>query len=182
MGFNEKDLKNTSRFLAGVLRHHPEKINLKVDRHGWADVEELLEKMNPHCPITMEKLEAVVENNNKQRYSFDERKKRIRANQGHSIPVDVELTEKKPPEFLFHGTADKNCESIEKKGLLHMKRLHVHLSSDVETAVNVGKRHGKPVVYRVKSGQMYKDGIKFYYSVNQVWLTEHVPKKYLERV
>ena len=105
----------------------------------------------------------------------------IRANQGHSIPVDVELEEKCPPEFLYHGTGEKYTESIDKIGLIPKSRLYVHLSKDITTAEQVGKRHGKEIVYQVNAGQMYKDGYKFFLSVNNVWLTKEVPVKYLDR-
>ncbi|MBR4430085.1 MAG: RNA 2'-phosphotransferase, partial [Clostridiales bacterium] len=115
----------------------------------------------------------------KQRYSFNEDKTLIRANQGHSIPVDVELEEKQPPEILFHGTGEKYASSIDEQGLIPKSRLYVHLSGDEETAHRVGQRHGKPVIYQVKSGDMYRDGYKFFCSVNGVWLTKSVPVKYL---
>ena len=105
----------------------------------------------------------------------------IRANQGHSIPVDVELEALSPPEVLYHGTGEKFTDSIERQGLLPMSRLYVHLSPDVDTAVKVGRRHGKPIVYKVMSGQMTRDGYAFYRSVNGVWLTKAVPVEYLER-
>ena len=124
-------------------------------------------------------LKEIVATDEKQRYSFSTDRTLIRANQGHSIPVDVELEKKEPPEVLFHGTGEKSVSSIKEKGLLPMERLYVHLSKDTETAVKVGKRHGKPVVFHVDAGQMYKDGYEFYQSVNGVWLTREVPPKYL---
>ncbi len=130
----------------------------------------------------MTDLEEIVKTDNKQRYSFNEDKTLIRANQGHSVPVDVELPEKEPPEFLWHGTGEKYTESIDKIGLIPKSRLYVHLSGDLETAKIVGKRHGKLVVYKVKSGEMAKDGFVFYQSVNGVWLTKEVPVKYLEKL
>lgn len=175
------DLVSISRFLSKILRHRPELIGITLDEHGWADVNELLEKMSGQYPITMEILEEVVRKNDKQRYSFNEDKTRIRANQGHSIPVDVELKNAEPPEFLWHGTGEKSVNSIDKQGLLPMKRLYVHLSKDVETAKKVGKRHGKPCLYRVLSGEMARDGYDFYLSVNGVWLTKKVPVRYLEK-
>ena len=133
-------------------------------------------------PITRKDLEEIVRTDDKQRYSFSEDGKRIRANQGHSIPVDVELEEAVPPEYLFHGTGEIFVSSIDVTGLIPKSRLYVHLSSDTETAVRVGSRHGKPVVYRVSSGEMYRDGIVFYRSVNGVWLTKAVPVRYLKKV
>lgn len=158
-------------------------IGISLDEHVWADVSELLEGMNRMGKqIDREMLEQIVETNNKKRYSFNSDKTLIRANQGHSIPVDVELPQKKPPLILWHGTAEKYVSSIEKQGLVPKSRLYVHLSGDVETAKNVGSRHGKPVIYRVHSGNMEQDGYPFYQSVNGVWLTKHVPAVYLERM
>lgn len=129
----------------------------------------------------MEMLEEIVRTDNKQRYSFNEDRTLIRANQGHSIPVDVELPVTEPPEILWHGTGRKYVESIDQTGLLPKGRLYVHLSQDTETAVKVGSRHGRAVVYRVKSGRMAADGYLFYRSVNGVWLTKEVPVQYLEK-
>ena len=175
-------LNKTSRFISMILRHKPEVIGIALDEHGWADVSELIEGVNKVHPLDMETLEEIVRTNEKQRFSFNEDKTKIRANQGHTIPVDVELEEKEPPEFLYHGTADKYVESIDCTGLEPRQRLYVHLSTDKEMAAKVGQRHGKPVVYRVNSGQMAKDGYVFYLSVNGVWLTKAVPVKYLEKL
>jgi len=175
-------LNEISKFIALILRHKPETIGISLDEHGWANVSELIEGINKQQPFTMTDLEEIVKTDNKQRYSFNEDKTLIRANQGHSVPVDVELPEKAPPEFLWHGTGEKYTESIDKIGLIPKSRLYVHLSGDLETAKIVGKRHGKLVVYKVKSGEMAKDGFVFYQSVNGVWLTKEVPVKYLEKV
>ena len=171
--------KNTSRFISLVLRHHPEKIGLKLDKHGWAEVDELIAAIARDSEFNREMLDEIVRSDNKQRYSFNEDKTKIRANQGHSINVDVELPLKTPPEYLCHGTGEKYVDSIRKQGLLPQTRLYVHLSKDAETAVQVGRRHGKPVVYRVLSGKMAQEGFEFYLSVNGVWLTKAVPAKYL---
>lgn len=127
----------------------------------------------------MEQLEYIVLNNDKKRYSFNEDKSKIRARQGHSINVDVELKEAEPPEFLYHGTADRFLDSIMSDGLVPKSRLYVHLSKDEATAEKVGKRHGKPVVLKIETGRMAEDGFKFYLSENEVWLTKTVPPKYL---
>lgn len=127
----------------------------------------------------MDMLEEIVRTDNKQRYSFNEDKTLIRANQGHSIPVDVELTKAVPPDILYHGTGEKYVSSIDKEGLLPKSRLYVHLSKDEDTAVNVGKRHGKPVVYKVDARKMQEDGFEFFLSVNGVWLTKKVTVKYI---
>ena len=127
-------------------------------------------------------LEKIVRTDNKQRYSFNDDKTKIRANQGHSIPVDVELEQKTPPDILWHGTGEKYVSSIEAEGLIPKTRLYVHLSSDPDTAIKVGSRHGKPVVYEVATKEMKDDGYVFFQSVNGVWLTKHVPTKYLKRI
>ena len=175
-------LKETSKFISLILRHKPETIGITLDEHGWADVQELIEGVNKIFPLDMTALERIVDKDEKQRYSFNEDKTLIRANQGHSIPVDVELKELVPPEILYHGTAEKYVASIDSQGLIPKSRLYVHLSSDKETAAKVGERHGKPVVYAVKSGEMHSDGIVFFKSVNGVWLVKAVPVKYLKRI
>ena len=173
------DLNKTSRFLSLILRHHPEKIGITLDTHGWASVEELLNGMSKTHPIDMDILEKIVRTDNKQRYSFNEDKTLIRANQGHSINVDVELLKKEPPTFLYHGTGEKYVSSIDKNGLISKSRLFVHLSADEGTAITVGSRHGDPVVYKVLANEMYLNGYEFYLSVNGVWLTKKVPIQYL---
>lgn len=162
-----------------ILRHKPETIGITLDEHGWANVDELIEGIAKTHEINMDILEEIVRTDNKQRYSFNENKTLIRANQGHSIPVDVELDEAKPPEELWHGTGEKYVEYIDVQGLLPKSRLYVHLSMDSDTAIKVGSRHGKPVLYIVKAGEMYQDGYKFFLSKNGVWLTKNVPVKYL---
>ena len=126
-------------------------------------------------------MEGIVRTDNKQRYSFNADKTKIRANQGHSIPVDVELSEREPPKILWHGTGEKYVASIDAQGLLPKSRLYVHLSGDFDTAVSVGKRHGRAVVYQVESGRMQRDGYRFYLSQNGVWLTKRVPAEYLRK-
>lgn len=169
-----------SIFISLVLRHKPDAAGIKLDEHGWANVDELISGINETGRvITMEMLEEIVATDSKKRYSFSDDKTLIRANQGHSVPVDVELKEQEPPEFLYHGTTDKFLESISENGIKHMSRLYVHLSSNIETAIKVGKRHGNPIVLKVRSGDMAKDGIKFYLSENGVWLTKYVDSKYV---
>lgn len=176
------NLQNISKYMSLILRHKPETINITLDEHGWANVEELIhgiEKDNPG--FNMEALEEIVKTDNKQRYSFNNDKTLIRANQGHSVQVDVELEEKEPPNILYHGTGEKYVTSIDQDGLIPKSRLYVHLSKDIETARSVGKRHGKEIIYFVNSAQMYKDGYRFYLSKNGVWLTKKVPLKYLNK-
>lgn len=171
-----------SRFISLVLRHKPEEIGLVLDEHGWANVEELIAALNAKKKqIDMEILEEIVRIDEKGRYTFNEDKTLIRANQGHSVPVDVELEEMQPPEELWHGTSVKAEAAIDEEGLKPMSRLYVHLSQDRETAAGVGKRHGKLRLYIVKAGEMYRDGCKFYLSKNGVWLAKEVPVRYLQK-
>lgn len=169
-----------SRFLALVLRHKPEAIGITIDKHGWANVADLIEGISKKQAFSMKMLEEIVRTDEKGRYSFNSDKSLIRANQGHSIPVDVELEKKEPPEFLYHGTGQKYIKSIKKQGLIPKSRLYVHLSSDIETAQNVGARHGVPVVLRIYTKKTRKSGFEFYISKNGVWLTKSVPPDMLE--
>ena len=176
------NLKNTSKFIALILRHKPEAIGICLDEHGWANVDELVDGIAQTQVFDREMLEDIVRTDEKQRYSFNEDKTLIRANQGHSIPVDVELKKTTPPNVLWHGTGEKYTASIEAKGLIPKSRLYVHLSEDMDTARKVGSRHGKLVIYEVAAGAMQADGYGFFQSVNGVWLTKHVPVKYLRRL
>ncbi len=175
-------LKEISKFISLILRHKPEAIGISLDEHGWANVSELIEGISKQYNFNMEILEEIVNTDEKQRYSFNDDKTLIRANQGHSIPVDVELEKLEPPEFLWHGTGEKYVSSIDKQGLIPKRRLCVHLSSDKETATNVGKRHGKPVLYKIKSKEMWQNGFEFFLSKNAVWLTKEVPVCYLIKI
>jgi len=175
-------LNDISKFISLILRHKPETIGISLDEHGWANVDELIEGISKTNDFNMEMLEEIVRTDNKQRYSFNDDKTLIRANQGHSIPVDVELDEVKPPETLWHGTGEKYVISIDEQGLIPKSRLYVHLSQDEETAISVGKRHGKPVLYKIKAEEMYNDGYRFFRSQNGVWLTKEVPIKYMEKL
>ena len=174
-------LTKTSKFISLILRHKPEVIGITLDEHGWADVGELIAGVSRTHELTMEMLEEIVAADGKMRYSFNSDKTRIRANQGHSVDVDVELATCVPPSTLYHGTAEKYVQSIEEQGLIPKTRLYVHLSPDRATAENVGSRHGKAVVYTVDAAKMAADGFEFYLSVNGVWLTERVPAEYLAR-
>ena len=172
-------LKEISKFISLILRHKPETVGIELDEHGWANVCELIEGISKEYDFNMEMLEEIVKTDEKQRYSFNDDKSLIRANQGHSIPVDVELEKVEPPEYLWHGTGEKYVSSIDKQGLIPKSRLYVHLSSDEETAINVGKRHGKPVLYKIKSKEMWQNGYEFFLSKNGVWLTKEVSVSYL---
>ena len=176
------DLIKISKYISLILRHKPEVIGIKLDAHGWADVDALLAGIGNKYAIDRDILDEIVRKDSKQRYSFNEDKTRIRANQGHSVQVDVELSEAAPPEVLYPGTAQKFASSIEKQGLLPKNRLYVHLSADAKTAEKVGRRHGEPVIYLVSAGQMRCDGYTFYLSANGVWLTKTVPAQYLKMV
>ena len=171
----------TSKFLSQILRHRPGKIGLSLDANGWADVAELLEKSAAKgISIDRETLQIVVDTNDKKRFVFSDDGHRIRASQGHSIDIDLDLKPQKPPEILFHGTAETSLKSIRREGLLPMRRQHVHLSKDLETAQRVGGRHGKAVVLSIRTGDMARQRFKFYLSENGVWLTEEVPVGFIE--
>lgn len=178
---NEKAAKGISKFLSFILRHSPETIGLELDENGWADVDDLISKCSKDGnTLNMELLEFVVENNDKKRFVFNEDKTKIRASQGHSISVELDLAETEPSDYLYHGTVGKFLENIRKEGLQKMSRQHVHLSKDKETAIKVGSRRGISQILTIRSGEMYKDGFKFYLSENNVWLTDQVPIKYIE--
>ena len=174
------DLKNTSKFISLILRHKPEVIGITLDEHGWADVQQLIKGVSRNYQLTEELLEQIVAEDEKQRYSFNEDHTLIRANQGHSIPVDVELEQVIPPQYLYHGTGEKFRESIDRIGLIPKSRLYVHLSADLPTALKVGSRHGNPFVYRIRAREMSEKGYPFFLSANGVWLTKQVPVAFLE--
>lgn len=170
-------LTKKSKELSYLLRHNPSGLNM--DEHGYVLVQELLRELN----ISFSELELIISENNKQRFSFDISKKMVRANQGHSIEVDVELEKKIPPKFLYHGTASRNVPSIRKTGLNKMNRLHVHLSSDYNTALNVAQRYCKndtPHIFTIDTYPMIVDNVPFYLSKNGVWLVDHIDPKYLK--
>lgn len=172
---------NISRYIALLLRHHPEKAGLCLDEHGWVEVEALIQGVRRRYPeFNRAVLDEIVARDSKQRYAYNQDKTCIRANQGHSIPVDVELKQALPPTILYHGTGEKYVESIQKVGLIPKSRLYVHLSTDIQTAIQVGKRHGQPVVYQIDTQQMIRDGFIFYISANHIWLTKAVPVQYLK--
>jgi len=177
----DNDVK-LGRFISLILRHKPETIDLKLDKNGWADTKELIEKISKSGrEIDFKILERIVNENNKKRYSFNETKTKIRAVQGHSIKVNLELKEVVPPAILYHGTAFKNLENIKKQGIKKMNRQHVHLSADEETAKNVATRHsGKYIILEIDTEAMLKENYKFYLSENKVWLTDFVPSKFIK--
>ncbi|MGN7823794.1 RNA 2'-phosphotransferase [Chitinophaga sp. 22536] len=178
---DQKRRKNISKFMSLVLRHSPEIIGLQLDDQGWADVQELMGKAaRKGQRFSMEELLAVVAECEKQRFAINEDHTRIRANQGHSIDVSLDLETATPPEYLYHGTVGKFMQAIRQEGLRKMSRHHVHLSEQRDTATAVGARRGQPVILTVHSGRMYRDGITFFRSANNVWLTDNVPAKYIE--
>ncbi len=174
------DAIKTSKFLSLVLRHNPSLIGIILDENGWVDVEELLEKLkSKNLYLNFNELKAIVESNNKKRFALSDDSKKIRANQGHSISVELGYKEQVPPDFLFHGTSEKNIDSIFKDGISKMKRHHVHLSQDFATAHQVGKRHGTPVILKINSKEMQKAGFPFFLSDNNVWLTDFIPIEFI---
>ena len=168
-------MERKSRRLSYILRHCPESIGLELDDHGYGDVQKILDALN----ITLTQLDTIVREDEKQRYSYNVDHTRIRANQGHSIPVNADLKEVQPPDILYHGTATRFVSSILEEGILSQTRLYVHLSQDKETATKVGSRHGEPYVFIIDTKQMYKDGYKFFLSENNIYLTKIIPTKYL---
>jgi len=174
------DLVRCSKFLSLVLRHEPEEFGLTLDKNGWAEVEELIRLANAAGHgLTRPLLERVVAQNDKNRFALSDDGRRIRANQGHSVEVDLALPPAEPPELLYHGTASRSVAAIRVGGLHSGSRQHVHLSPDVPTAIKVGQRHGKPVVLIVRAKEMAAAGHQFFLSANGVWLTECVPAEFI---
>ncbi|WP_299529465.1 RNA 2'-phosphotransferase [uncultured Streptomyces sp.] len=175
---DERRTVKVSKYLSTHLRHQPERIGLTLDAHGWVAVEELLSAAARHgFTVTRDELDHVVAFNDKRRFTIDG--DRIRANQGHTVTVDLDLPETEPPAYLYHGTAPHALEAIRAEGLRPMGRHHVHLSPDRETATRVGARRGRPVVLSVHAGAMFRAGHAFRVSANGVWLADAVPPEYL---
>ncbi len=175
-------LKHISKFMSLVLRHKPEEIGLQLDDQGWAKVEDLISKLgNKGTRVDFGMINIVVETNDKKRFTFNDDKTLIRASQGHSIDVELNLPEAVPPDILYHGTTVKYLDSILKAGLQKQNRQHVHLSVTIETANAVGSRHGSPMILIVDAKQMHEAGFKFYLSANKVWLTDAVPVQYIRQ-
>jgi len=183
MRMSETQFESTSKFLSLVLRHKPEQIGLRLDKAGWAEIDELVDRaVAAGVEIDRPMIESIATNCPKQRFSISEDRHRIRANQGHSLKVDLGMEERQPPKSLFHGTSTRFHESIKQTGIHPQARQYVHLSSDPETALVVGRRHGKPIVLRIDARTMGLDGYLFFLSENGVWLTEHVPYSYVIEV
>ncbi|QDV36941.1 RNA 2'-phosphotransferase [Tautonia plasticadhaerens] len=176
----EKRLVRVSKYLSKYLRHAPQELGLTLRPGGWVPVDDLLAAAQEHgFPIAYDELVEVMETNDKRRFSFDGSGELIRANQGHSVEVDLHLEEREPPEVLYHGTVERFLPAIMEEGLVRGNRHHVHLSRDVETARRVGARRGKPIILEVAAGRMHRDGHRFFVSANGVWLTDAVPPGYL---
>ncbi|HCS52969.1 RNA 2'-phosphotransferase [Rubinisphaera sp.] len=172
---------HTSKFLSLVLRHKPETIGIVLDDSGWVKISELIEaSRSSGQTLDHDLLLRVVHENDKQRFAISADGESIRANQGHSVKVDLGLTPQVPPEALYHGTVAKFLTSIQENGLIPGERQYVHLSADTQTAQIVGKRRGKPVILVIDAQKMMSDGMSFFLSNNGVWLTSHVPAKYIE--
>ena len=177
---DETRLIKVSKYLSKHLRHQPQRLGLTLELGGWVPIDDLLAACaRLHFPISRAELDEVIARNNKQRFALDPTGTRIRANQGHSVAVDLQLAPVAPPATLYHGTAAHLVETIQREGLKKMARHHVHLSRDVETARIVGTRHGPPVVFAVDAAAMQQAGHPFYCSANGVWLVEAVPPQYL---
>ncbi len=175
-----KRQKHISKFLSLVLRHQPEWIGIQLDAQGWTPVDALITKAQRHGTLFSEaELRQVAADSDKQRFAFSDDGTQIRANQGHSVTVDLALEPAVPPEVLYHGTVGKFLDSIRRQGLRKGQRHYVHLSPDEATATKVGSRRGRPVILQIASGQMHADGLVFYLSANGVWLTDHVPPSYM---
>lgn len=178
---NAQALVKKSKWLSKHLRHAPQEIGLTLEPGGWVKVDDLLEAARrANLALAREQLETIVRDNDKKRFAFDETGQKIRANQGHSTEVDLQLQPQAPPPVLYHGTGAQNRESILQHGLVRKQRHHVHLSSDTETAVRVGARHGKPMIFEVDTARMQAEGVLFFRSQNGVWLTEEVLPQYLK--
>lgn len=170
-----------SKRISYLLRHHPEDAGLEMDPHGYVDVQELLDHAIDHHPMTLEELKTLMAQMDKPRFSFSEDQQRIRANHGHSVPIDLDLQDETPPDMLWHGTATRFTSSIDQQGLQPMGRLYVHLSPEQSMAREVGSRHGRLALYTVDAAAMKRDGFRFFHTADNVWLTDHVPPRYLTR-
>ena len=168
-----------SKYLSFILRHKPESIGLPLDKNGWADIEQLVAK-SQSVKLTRELLEFIVETNDKQRFALNDSRTKIRANQGHSIQVELNLPPETPPPVLYHGTAHRFWPSIQASGLEKGQRHHVHLTESISVARAVGSRYGKPVIIAIDANKMHAEGFEFFKTANQVWLVAAVPGCYLQ--
>lgn len=177
---NEKQTKRISKFLSLILRHKPETVGVELDANGWTEIDTLLQKMSQAgTRVDREQLDYVVATNNKKRFAISPCGNRIRANQGHSLEVDLAYEPTTPPDKLFHGAPENIISLVRETGLQRMQRHHVHLNSAAEPCVHVAARRGKPVILEIDARQMHEEGYEFFVSENQVWLTDHVPPKFI---
>jgi putative RNA 2'-phosphotransferase len=178
---NSKETIRTSKFLSLVLRHEPGHVGLKLDDAGWVAVDELLQAVNRHgVSLNLDQLKGIVATSDKKRFAFSEDGRLIRANQGHSVDVDLQYAPQTPPETLYHGTATRFLDVIRKHGLQKMQRHDVHLSAETKMTLQVGGRHGKPALLTIRAGEMHRAGFVFRCSANGVWLVDHVPSQFIE--
>jgi len=178
---NETGKIKASKFLSLILRHEPERVGLKLGEAGWVEVDELLRAVNTNgFSLTLEQLKHIVTTSDKNRFAFSEDGQRIRANQGHSVEIDLQYPAQTPPEILYHGTATRFLDGIRKDGLQRMERHDVHLSAETNVTIQVGGRHGKPVLLIIRAGDMHRAGHVFRCSTNGVWLVDNVPPQFIE--
>lgn len=178
---NDKEIVRNSKFLSLILRHEPERVGLKLGDAGWVGVDELLKAVNRQgVSLTLDQLRDIVATSDKKRFAFSDDGQRIRASQGHSVDVDLQYAPQTPPEILYHGTAERFLDSIRQHGLKKMERHHVHLSAETKMTLQVGGRHGKPVLLTIRAGDMHRAGFVFRCSANGVWLVDHVPATFIE--
>lgn len=180
---SKKQRNEISKFLSYVLRHEPHSIGIQLDSNGWANIDELIQGAKKNGRILdRDSIQEVVESNEKKRFSISDDGQRIRAVQGHSIStVSLQHVEKEPPKFLYHGTATRFMNSINEKGLIPGSRHHVHLSQDEQTAIEVGKRYGKPVALKIEALRMHQQGFKFFQADNGVWLADYIPMNFIQK-
>ncbi len=177
----KKETIRASKFLSLILRHEPERVGLKLGEAGWVTVEELLHAVSGHgVVLTPDDLRHIVATSDKKRFALSEDGRRIRANQGHSVEVDLQYPPQRPPELLYHGTATRFLDGIRRDGLLKMERHDVHLSAETKVTLHVGGRHGRPALLIIRAGNMHQAGFVFRCSANRVWLVDHVPPQFIE--
>ena len=177
----DKETVRTSKFLSLILRHEPERVGLELGDAGWVGVDELLKAVNSQgVSLTLDDLRHIVATSDKKRFAFSEDGRRIRASQGHSVEVDLQYPPQTPPELLYHGTATRFLDAIRQHGLHKMQRHDVHLAAETRVTLQVGGRHGKPVLLTIRAGDMHRAGFIFRCSANGVWLVDHVPPQFIE--
>jgi len=175
------EAEKISKLLSLALRHKPEALGIELDENGWTDTAILLRQLAQHQrPLRLEELHYLVDTNSKKRFAFNDDHSRIRASQGHSVEVELGYHAVPPPAWLYHGTTTRSLAGIRAEGIHKGSRHHVHLSADAETARQVGSRHGRPVILRIRAAEMAAAGHPFYQSANGVWLAAAVPAAFIE--